>query len=103
MPNRMVIQLAGQQYTMLAEESEEYMNEVAELAQQTIAACGGSSAFASTRALALSVVTLADEYIKAKKAAESTEAKCRALETENEALRGQAQKNGSQQQGHKRR
>ena len=64
---------------MLAEESVEYMNEVAELAQQTIAECGGSASFASTRALALATVNLADEYIKAKTAAEAAEAKCRRI------------------------
>lgn len=92
MANRMTIQIAGQQYTMLADESEEYMNEVAELAQQTVIECGGASAFASTRALALATVNLADEYIKAKKAAEAAEAKCRTLEGENNALRAQLQR-----------
>ena len=53
MANRVTIKIAGQHYTMLAEETVEYMNEVAEMAQQTIAACGGSASFASTRALAL--------------------------------------------------
>lgn len=67
MANRVTIQIAGQRYTMLADETEEYMNEVALLAQQTIAACGGSDAFASTRALALSTVNLADELMKAKR------------------------------------
>lgn len=94
MANRVTIQIAGQRYTMLADESEEYMHEVAELAQQTIAECGGSPSFASTRALALACVNLSDEYIKAKKAAEAAEAKCRALEAENNALRSQAQRSG---------
>ena len=85
MANRVTIQIAGQQYTMLADETVEYMNEVAELAQQTVVECGGSTAFASTRALALATVNLADEYIKAKTAAEAAEAKCRALEAENTA------------------
>ncbi|MDY3618613.1 cell division protein ZapA [Agathobaculum sp.] len=92
MPNRVTIQIAGQHYTMLAEESEEYMNEVAELAQQTIAECGGSAAFATTRSLALATVNLADEYIKAKKQAEAAEAKLRVAESENEALRSQLER-----------
>ena len=33
MANRVTIQIAGQQYTMLADESVEYMNEVADLAR----------------------------------------------------------------------
>ena len=43
MANRVTIQIAGQQYTMLADESVEYMNEVADLARQTIVECGGST------------------------------------------------------------
>ena len=98
MANRVTIQIAGQQYTMLADESVEYMNEVADLAQQTIAQCGGSASFASTRALALATVNLADEYIKAKTAAE---AKGRALEAENTALRQQVNRNSTSHPGNR--
>ena len=101
MTNRVTIQIAGQQYTMLADESVEYMNEVAELAQQTVVECGGSTAFASTRALALATVNLADEYIKAKTAAETAEAKCRALEAENTALRQQVNRNSAGHPGNR--
>ena len=99
MANRVTIQIAGQQYTMLADESVEYMNEVADLARQTIVECGGSTSFASTRALA--TVNLADEYIKAKTAAEAAEAKCRALEAENTALRQQVNRNSAGHPGNR--
>lgn len=89
MANRMVLHIAGQKYNLVSDD------EVAELARQTVAHCGGSPSFASTRALALATVTLADDYIKAKSAAEAAEAKCRALEAELAALRDrQAQNNG---------
>ena len=78
MANRMVLHIAGQKYNLVSDESADYMHEVAELARQTVAHCGGSPSFASTRALALATVTLADDYIKAKSAAEAAEAKCRA-------------------------
>ena len=92
MANRMVLHIAGQKYNLVSDESADYMHEVAELARQTVAHCGGSP---STRALALATVTLADDYIKAKSAAEAAEAKCRALEAELAALRDrQAQNNG---------
>ncbi len=101
MANRVVFHIAGQTYNMLSDESVDYMNEVAELAQQTVAQCGGSSEFASTRALALAAVTLADDYIKAKTAAEAAEAKCRALEAELSALRDQqAHNNGKHPNNH---
>ena len=103
MANRVTIQIAGQHYTMLADETVEYMNEVAELAQQTIAACGGSAAFASTRGLALASVTRADENIKAQPAAEAAEAKCRALEAENTALRQQVNRNNNHHPGNRRK
>ncbi len=87
MANRVTIRLAGQNYTMLADETEEYMNEVAELAQQTLINCGGSESFASTRAMALALVNLADEFLKAKRIAEAAVNKCKALESENGSLR----------------
>ncbi len=87
MANRVTIRLAGQNYTMLAEETEDYMNEVAELAQQTLINCGGSESFASTRAMALALVNLADEFLKAKRLAEAAVNKCKALESENASLR----------------
>ena len=69
MANRMVLHIAGQKYNLVSDESADYMHEVAELARQTVAHCGGSPSFASTRALALATVTLADDYIKAELAA----------------------------------
>ncbi len=87
MANRVTIRLAGQNYTLLAEETEEYMKEVAELAQQTLKDCGGSDSFASTRAMALALVNLADEFLKAKRVAEAAVGKCKALEAENGSLR----------------
>ena len=53
MANRMVLHIAGQKYNLVSDESADYMHEVAELARQTVAHCGGSPSFASTRALAL--------------------------------------------------
>lgn len=53
MANRMVLHIAGQKYNLVSDESADYMNEVAELARQTVAHYGGSPSFASTRALAL--------------------------------------------------
>ena len=94
MANRVVLHIAGQTYNMLSDESVDYMNEVAELAHQTVMQCGGSDSFTST-------VTLADDYIKAKAAAEAAEAKCRALEDELAALREQKTRdNGKRPNNH---
>ena len=49
MKNRILLRIAGQKYTLMADESVEYMNEVASFAQQVIVSCGGSASFASTR------------------------------------------------------
>lgn len=62
---RMKIRIAGHEYVMRADETEEYMNTVAELAQSVVAECGGTSDYASTRALILATVNLADRCIKA--------------------------------------
>ena len=64
MKNRILLRIAGQKYTLMADESVEYMNEVASFAQQVIVSCGGSASFASTRAIALASVNLADQCIK---------------------------------------
>ena len=94
MKNRILLRIAGQKYTLMADESVEYMNEVASFAQQVIVSCGAS--FASTRAIALASVNLADQCIKAKREALAAEEKCRKLEAELEALRSgkKTEKNG---------
>ena len=46
MANRMVLHIAGQKYNLVSDESADYMHEVAELARQTVAHCGGSPSFA---------------------------------------------------------
>lgn len=73
MKNRILLRIAGQKYTLMADESVEYMNEVASFAQQVIVSCGGSASFASTRAIALASVNLADQCIKAKREALAAE------------------------------
>ena len=45
MKNRILLRIAGQKYTLMADESVEYMNEVASFAQQVIVSCGGSASF----------------------------------------------------------
>ena len=105
MKNRILLRIAGQKYTLMADESVEYMNEVASFAQQVIVSCGGRAPlaphrhrapFASTRAIALASVNLADQCIKAKREALAAEEKCRKLEAELEALRSgkKTEKNG---------
>ena len=54
-------------------------------------------------ALALATVTLADDYIKAKSAAEAAEAKCRALEAELAALRDRQAPNNGKHPNHNRK
>ena len=95
MKNRIPLRIAGQKYTLAADETEEYMNEVA-----SIVSCGGSASFASTRAIALATINLADQCIKAKREALAAEEKCRALEKELEELR--AQKNTAKNGNHKK-
>lgn len=103
MTNRLEIIIAGQEYTMRADETPEYMNEVAEFAQQTIASFGGSAKFATTRSLALSIINLADENIKMKKQLEEMAAKCRSLEAVNDALKSQNQKGNAKGNQHKKK
>ena len=72
--NRVTIQIAGQHYTMLANGQLEYMNEVRGTGaadHRGVRRLGRSRPHAR---VALATVNLADEYIKAKTAAEAAEA-----------------------------
>ncbi len=92
MANRIAIRISGQNYTLLADEPEEYMNEVADFVQQMIIDCGGSKDFTSTKAMALALINVADNYKKAKRLAEAAVEKCKALEDERASLRMQLQR-----------
>ena len=67
MPNRISVTIAGQNYTVLAEESEEYTRQVAERADTKIAEAKQVTEASSLNAAVLAALNLADEATKAER------------------------------------
>lgn len=102
MAGRVKIKIAGHEYVMRADETEEYMNTVAKLAQSVVAECGGTSDYASTRALILATVNLADRTMKAERKLEEVlrileEATLEATEASDD-VKSEAQQNAQQEE-----
>lgn len=103
MTNRISVTIAGQKYTVLAEESEEYTRQVARRADSKIAEAKEFTEASALNAAVLAALNLADEATKAERdakrvrgelgeRAEQTEAmreEMMRLEQENAALRAE--------------
>jgi len=72
MPNRISVTIAGQQYTILAEESEEYTQQVAKRADHKIAEAKAVTDASMLNAAVLAALNLADEATKAERDVERT-------------------------------
>ena len=71
MRNRVTIHIAGETYTMLAEESETYMQEVADLVDAEISQARKIPGTSSLQSAVLAGCNLADRYLKAVEAADN--------------------------------
>lgn len=67
MPNRISVTIAGQNYTVLAEENEEYTRGVAQRADRTIAEARQAIDASELQAAVLAALNLADEATKAER------------------------------------
>lgn len=67
MPNRISVTIAGQNYTVLAEESEEYTRQVAARADAKIAEAKQVTDASALNAAVLAALNLADEATKAER------------------------------------
>ncbi len=72
MPNRISVTIAGQNYTVLAEESEEYTRQVAERADTKIAEAKQVTEASPLNAAVLAALNLADEATKAEREVKRT-------------------------------
>lgn len=73
MPNRISVMIAGQNYTVLAEESEEYTRQVAARADSKIAEARQVTEASSLNAAVLAALNLADEATKAEREVKRTQ------------------------------
>lgn len=64
--NRVTVTIAGKSYTILAEESREYMDEVAELVNSKISEAHTNPDLTVEQASVLAAINVADECLKAK-------------------------------------
>lgn len=71
MRNRVTIHIAGETYTMLAEESEQYMQEVADLVDAEISQARKIPGTSALQSAVLAGCNLADRYLKAVEAADN--------------------------------
>lgn len=87
MPNRISVTIAGQQYTILAEESEEYTQQVAKRADHKIAEAKAVTDASMLNAAVLAALNLADEATKAERDVERTRGELSEREEQAEAMR----------------
>ena len=69
MKNRVTVTIAGETYTILSEDNEEYIKKAAEKVDQKIAEISAASPFSALHAAVLAALNLADEAMKAEEAA----------------------------------
>ena len=87
MRNRVTIHIAGESYTMLAEESESYMQEVAALVDDKISEARKTPGVSSLQSAVLAALNLADLYKKAGESADNLRAQMKNYLEEAESLR----------------
>ena len=87
MPNRISVTIAGQQYTILAEESEEYTQQVAKRADHKIAEAKTVTDASMLNAAVLAALNLADEATKAERDVERTRGELSERAEQAEAMR----------------
>lgn len=87
MQNRISVTIAGQKYTVLAEESEEYTRQVAERANKKIAEAKEFTEASALNAAVLAALNLADEATKAERDAKRTRGELGEHTAQTEAMR----------------
>ena len=87
MPNRISVTIAGQKYTVLAEESEEYTRQVAERADAKIAEAQAVTEASLVNAAVLAALNLADEATKAERSVERVRGELTERAEQAEAMR----------------
>lgn len=87
MRNRVTIHIAGESYTMLAEESESYMQQVAALVDGKITEARGISGVSAMQAAVLAACNIADQYYKAVESADNLRAQMKNYLEESDSLR----------------
>lgn len=89
MVNRVVVTIDGMSYTIVAEESEEYIRKNAALVDKAISDIKAQSAFSSMASAVLGALNIADKYYKALEAADGLRQQVKDYAKENAELRAE--------------
>lgn len=95
--NRVTVTIAGRAYTILAEESKEYMDQVAELVNSKITEAHANADLTVEQASVLAAINVADECLKARNQVDSMREQLQTYIEENRHLRSQITKANRQQ------
>ena len=71
MKNRITVSIAGQEYTMLAEDAEEYVQRCAALVDKQVRDILGGAHLGRSDAAVLAAMNLADQFLKEQEASEN--------------------------------
>ncbi len=89
MLNRVVVTIDGINYTVVAEEDEEYIRKTAALVDKTLTDIKAQTTFSTMTAAVLSALNIADKYYKAIDAADNLRRQVKEYAAENAALRAE--------------
>ena len=94
MLNRVVVTIDGVNYTVVAEEDEEYIRKTAALVDKTLADIKAQTTFSTKEAAVLSALNIADKYYKAIDASDNLRRQIKEYANENAALRAEKNRAG---------
>ncbi len=87
MRNRVHIHIAGESYTMVSEEEESYMQQVASLVDRKISEAHMMPGVSRMQSTVLAACNIADQYYKAAESADNLRAQMKKYLEESESLR----------------
>ena len=89
MKNRVVVNILGEDYTLLAEENEEYVLKTADLVRGKIDEIVSAAPVPTMNAVVLAALNIADEYFKAVDAADNMRAQMKSYLDDASRLRAE--------------
>lgn len=92
MKSRVTLAIGGMEYTVVSEESEEYIRKSARLVDQNIAEIKAASSLSSLTCAVLAAMNIADKYYKAEESCENMRAQIQSYAEECAQLRSELNK-----------
>ena len=99
MLNRVIVTIDGFDYTVVSDESEEYIRKNAALVDQKINEIKASSSFSSMTSAVLAAMNIADKYYKSQEVCDNMRAQIRSYSDECARLRAESSRLKKNQSG----